>query len=337
MNTRITAIVLIVAFFIPMSLRSQDCEKLLDDLMQSCDNTINLLLKGRFDNASKQTFKEKLYAYSNYQACRDASAKSITISFIDVTDSFSTVLTGTLTTGIKKANNEKTNIYISKLLVYRQYLQMILLELRQTKEIRKVDDFIRKDAIYKYNDSIKTDSIKDTVDAIIKKLRSQTSESYPIDTNIAIINQQFFNTQFESIKSEIKLSIATSSKLIIDSCCKKVKFESSNIVGIGASQYSLYSLFYSQVIKRSASFSWMATAEIIIPFNSDRTKHPGCFLLGGIQEKKLLFQFGIGWLENQSNDVSWKSLLSYFPGKIGFSLQYSPLTGFGSGITYRFL
>lgn len=77
--------------------------------------------------------------------------------------------------------------------------------------------------------------------------------------------------------------------------------------------------------------------EILIPIASDIVKKPGGFLLYGLRDNKLLLQAGAGYLKNNqvTEHISWKAGLVYTPRKFGLGFCYSPLTGAGIQLAYR--
>lgn len=70
---------------------------------------------------------------------------------------------------------------------------------------------------------------------------------------------------------------------------------------------------------------------------STTLKDPGGFIIYGLRDRKLMLQAGIGYFNGgKAQNVSWIGGALYFPQKLGLGLSYSPLTGIGLQVAFRF-
>jgi hypothetical protein len=116
--------------------------------------------------------------------------------------------------------------------------------------------------------------------------------------------------------------------------------EGRQFVGLTAYSRALFGLSYLHRVGKATSDSTVnhLGAELLLPFDKVNAKSPGAFILYGLRYDKILIEAGAGYFKNtRTNDnVSWKCGLLFVPAKtIGIGMAYSPLTGAGLQLAYR--
>ena len=111
--------------------------------------------------------------------------------------------------------------------------------------------------------------------------------------------------------------------------------------GVSGKQYVLAggyadNVFGTAYLHRVTKSDYLG-AELVFPVLSEHVPDAGAFLCYALRDNKLLPQAGLGYLKNTKTreDVSWKAGILYTPLRAGIGLSYSPLTGAGITLAYR--
>lgn len=309
------------------------CETALLKLINCSDEAIGKL---QSDKSNFLAINKLVTCLDTFMGNCEKSIKTIAKGFRDISANFKNGRPSKFE-GVNRSYESQFNTYLNSLISFRLYLQMVVLENRQTEQISKVyerlDSFIKIQNAYNTLVFSTQKVIKDSVDSTLNLIRKFNNQNI----NILKTDSPSITQQYEILIKYFEQFLGDYSKKVKDVyISKQADTILKNNIGISAFQNSLYGIFYYHSLNNKNSLSWMIGPEIIFPINSQLTSNLGFFFMSSMQDRKLMLQVGLGWIKNVSaNDVSWKCGIVYFPSKLGIGISYSPLTGFGTNINWR--